>query len=172
MLNIQFQGSLICPLSGLFNSRPEPLSNPISIPKVSFSFRSLPRPRESSITSALHSCSFVHGGYSEDSYWVEMDKLYNGLESLEALQINLQASKPWTEAHRNAQVKKIGSLLQHLRARENFLLTFTISGEPVPWDSSDSLEDVVAGEVVIPEEGNSGDGALDRRFEPIEAQEI
>lgn len=99
---------------------------------------------------------------------MKTDKLYSGLKGLETLQINLQAEEAWPETFRNKRVKKISSLLQQLRARENFVLSFTIDEEPVSWDSSDPLEGVVA---EGPEELDEweGEGTLDRIFEHIEA---
>lgn len=100
-----------------------------------------------------------------------MSKLYNGLEGLEALHIDLRSGSPWPEALKNARVKKISSLLQSLRTRENFLLTFTVNGESVTSDLGDTPEGVVTEEPVVPpvEEGNSGDGTLDRSLEPVGA---
>lgn len=68
--------------------------------------------------------------------------LFDGLEGLETLQIDLQPTSPWPETRRNKRVKKIGSSLKHLRARENFVLSFTVNEEPVPWDSDEPLEGV------------------------------
>lgn len=55
-----------------------------------------------------------------------------------------------------------------LRARENFVLSFTINGELVPWDPSEPLEGVAVEEPIAAEEGNSGEGTLDPSLEPIE----
>ncbi len=71
-----------------------------------------------------------------------MDKLYGGLETLEALRIDLQTENSWPEAFWNVQAKEISSFLRSLRARENFSLTFAFDGELVPqdlWDTSEGM---------------------------------
>lgn len=103
-----------------------------------------------------------------DSHWEEMDKLYNDFESLETLQIDLQLRDSLPETLRNKRVKEISSLLPLLRARENFVLSFTVNEEPVPWDSSEPLEGVATEEPIVAEEGDRDNGTLDHSLEPID----
>lgn len=91
-----------------------------------FSFASQPRAGTGFLTSATHWCSVKQSKARKEQLWVELDKLYNLLEHLRVLNINLQSQGPWPETLRNAWVEKISGFLRSLRARTNFSLTFTI----------------------------------------------
>lgn len=81
----------------------------------------------------------VHHGVHSDgafSHWDTMDKLYNELESLLALQINVLflGLDSLGESKKDAVVQ-IADHLPLLRARRDFYLTFLVEGEIVPWET-------------------------------------
>lgn len=96
---------------------------------------------------------------------MKMDELYSGLEGLEALRIDLRSKSSWPETRRNKRrVKKISSFLKHLRARENFVLSFTLNGE---WDSGEPLEGVLEEWA----DSNSADSGESEESEYLEDEE-
>lgn len=63
--------------------------------------------------------------------WRKLDRLYNSLQNLHALHINITSNNDskWTVS----MVDQIVQSLPELQSRSNFLLTFTLDRKSVPW---------------------------------------
>lgn len=74
--------------------------------------------------------------------WRDFERLYNGLQNLRTLHINIK-NYPSTSELTVSTIGGIVQMLPELRSRENFLLTLSLDGTDIPWSE-------LEGKIVVP----------------------